>query len=297
MNNLFGQVWQAWDTLFFSEQPTLTLAVFRCLTGLLVLTDTWNWTKTYRLLLAPKGWLGQVTYDTHERNKYFSWLHFFPATTRAVQGLLAVQAGAALCLALGILPNLAALICFSTLVSIHHRNAYVLHSGDTVCRFFCLFLVFAPVAQQLSILHPAALLQPEDRGWPWTLVMVRLFVANIYLKNVWFKLQGAWWRDGTATQKVLGVHLWNRVPVPAFLDHNWFYRSTTYGTLVVETALFSLIWWEPLRWPVLIAGALFHLGLWYFLRVQLFQIAMLVGLATFVEAEEYLRFFAWLGLV
>lgn len=38
-------------------------------------------------------------------------------------------------------------------------------------------------------------------------------MANIYMKNVLFKLTGAWWRDGTATQKVFGVRIWNRMEI------------------------------------------------------------------------------------
>ena len=199
-----------------------------------------------------------------------------------------------MCLTLGILPNLAAFICFVTLVSIHNRNIYVLSSGDTVYRFFCLFLIFAPSDAQLSILDTKPIIRPDATGWPWTLVMIQLFMANIYAKNVLFKLMGEWWRDGTATQKVLKVRIWNRRELPSLLDHTWFFKCTTYGTLVIETALFSLIWIEEFRLPVLAMGVFLHIGLWIFLRFRFFQLTMIFGLLAFITPKEYHFFFEWM---
>ncbi len=290
-----AELLQGWDRLFFSEQPTLTICVVRMLAGLLVLLETWSWRKVYPQLLGPQGWFDLDSYLRHLSPTRMTLLQYLPATLRPVEMLLLLQALAGSCLVLGLAPNFAAGICFVTLVSLHNRNPYVLNSGDTVCRFFCLFLLFAPSGTQLSVLHPDALLRPEETGWPWTLVLIRLFVANVYLKNVLFKLKGEWWRDGTAVERVLRVRIWNRVQLPGFLAHRWFYRTATYGTLVIETALFTLVWIEEFRLPVLLAGVLFHLGLWYFLRIRLFQVAMIIGLAAFVEPAEYAAFFDWVG--
>ncbi len=290
----FHTLWDNWDALFFSDQSTLSICVFRVLAGSLVLLETSGWLRTYRILLSPDGWFGQEDYQKYGRPKRFSLLSYLPPTTRSVEIVLGLQVVAALCLTLGIFPQVAALVCFVTLVSIHNRNLYALNSGDTVGRFFCLFLIFAPSGSQLSILDPGHLLRPEATGWPWVIFLLRFFMANIYAKNVLFKLIGQSWRDGTATRKVLQVKLWTRGTVPAWLDRTWFYKSTTYGTLGLETALCSLIWVDPFRLPVLLAGVGFHLGLWYFLRVRLFQIAMIFGLSVFIEPAEYATFFAWL---
>ncbi|GAB2576088.1 HTTM domain-containing protein [Spirosoma areae] len=276
-----------WDTALFSEQPTLTICVFRLLTGILVLTETRNWLSIYKTLLSPDGWFGYEDYTKNLRPLRFSLLNYMPATNRSVERIFLIQAIAGVCLTLGVLPQLAALVCFITLVSIHNRNLYVLSSGDSIYRYFCLFLIFAPSATQLSLPDFPYLLHPEALGYSWTLLMIRLFMANIYLKNVFFKLHGDRWLDGTATQLVLNVRIWNRREVPSVLNHRWFYRATTYGTLVIETTLFTLIWIEEFRLPVLALGILFHLGLWYFLRIGFFQIAMIVGLGAFLTPREY----------
>ncbi|MGF7218946.1 hypothetical protein GGR92_005125 [Spirosoma lacussanchae] len=283
----FGELAGGWNQLLFSEQSSLTLCVFRALTGMLVLTETRNWLSVYKLLLSPDGWFGYDEYITLQQPARFSLLNYMPPSTRSVEVLLGVQTIAGFCLTVGIQPQLAALICFITLVSIHNRNMYVLSSGDALYRFFCLFLVFAPTQTQLSVMDYPNLLQPEAKAPAWPLLMIQLFMANIYLKNVFFKLQGSSWLNGTATQLVLRVRIWNRFVIPPVLDRSWFYKTTTYGTLVIETALFTLIWIDECRLAVVALGVLFHLGLWVFLRIGFFQMAMIAGLGAFVSPHEY----------
>ncbi len=284
-----------WNQIFFIPQSTLTLCVFRFFTGLLVISETFSWLGTYKNLLSPEGWFGYDDFIKHQKTIRFSLLSYLPNHTYSILLLLVVQFGAGLLLALGIVPQLAALVCFITLTSLHNRNTYVLSAGDTVYRFFCLFLIFAPTGTQLSILHPARSLHSEILAWPWPLVMVRLFMANIYIKNVYFKLLGEWWRKGTATQKVFDVRIWTRKKIPDWLDKLWFFKLTTYGTLVIETSLFTLIWIDEFRLAVVAVGIAFHLGLWYFLRLGFFQVAMIVGLLVFVEPWEYAKCFEWIA--
>jgi uncharacterized membrane protein YphA (DoxX/SURF4 family) len=290
-----NQLLKSWNDFFFSNQSTLTISVLRLWTGILVLIETWVWQGKNKILLQPEGWFGYDDYKRNKKDLRFSLLNYLPPTTASLNLIFGIQFMAGLCLTLGILPNLAAFVCFVTLVSIHNRNIYVLSSGDTVYRFFCLFLIFSPFDAQLSILDTKHLFRPEATGWPWTLIMIQLFMANIYAKNVLFKLTGEWWRDGTATQKVLKARIWNRRELPQILDRTWFFKCTTYGTIAIEAALFSLIWIEEFRLSVLAMGVLLHIGLWIFLRFGFFQLTMIFGLSAFITPKEYRLFFEWLS--
>ncbi|NBB18755.1 HTTM domain-containing protein [Runella sp. CRIBMP] len=290
-----NQLLNSWNDFFFSNQSTLSISVLRLLTGILVLIETWVWQGKNKILLQPTGWFGYDDYKKNKKDLRFSLLNYLSPTTASLNLIFGIQFIAGLCLALGIFPNLAAFVCFVTLVSIHNRNIYVLSSGDTVYRFFCLFLIFSPSDAELSILDTKHFFRPEATGWPWTLIMIQLFMANIYAKNVLFKLKGEWWRDGSATQKVLKVRIWNRRELPKALDRTWFFKCTTYGTLVIEAALFSLIWIEEFRLFVLALGVLLHIGLWIFLRFEFFQLTMIFGLSAFITPKEYRLFLEWLS--
>ncbi|MFT5886322.1 MAG: putative membrane protein YphA (DoxX/SURF4 family) [Arcticibacterium sp.] len=286
------ELFDFWNQLLFSQQSTLTISVLRVLTGILVIVETLVWQGGNKKLISHDGWFGT---DQYQKSRHrFSLLNYLPKTKYSLNAIFAVQLIAALFLLVGFGPNIAALVCFITLVSVHNRNIYVLSSGDTVYRFFCLFLIFAPLNTQLSLFDFYNFSNSEALGWPWVLIMFQLFMANIYLKNVLFKLLGECWRDGTATDKVLHVRIWNRFELPKVLDKNWFFKLTTYFTILVETAMFSLIWVEELRLPVLVAGVVLHLGLWIFLKFGFFQLTMIFGLTAFIKPEEFEWFFDWI---
>ena len=283
-----------WNAVFFAPTNTLTASVLRLLIGGLMIIDSVYWWRLSKLLLAPDGWYSYTDYkEDKEKYFYFSLVKYLPKTTRSVNVIIALQGIAAVCILLGFYSNIAAVVCFATLVSIHNRNLYVINSGDTVRRFLVLFLIFAPGDAQLSIRNAAHLLDAQAQSWPTAVVMLNLFAANIYFKNTFYKLQGKSWRNGTATKLALGVRILRHFKLPAILDKTWFYAATTYGTLVIEAALFTLIWFDALRVPVLIGGFALHIGMGLFLRLPMFQLSMLILLCSFIKPEEYLAIFSF----
>ena len=281
-----------WNGFFFAPESGAVLGLFRILVALLLLWDTWKWIEDHEFFLCPKGALGWEDYELGFRKHRFSLLNYLPATSRSVLLVLGLQGVAALALLVGWLPQLSAFILFVTLTSIHHRNVYAINSGDTVRRFFCLFLIFAPSGAALSIGHPGLEGQLIS---PWSVRLIQILLATLYLRSIFYKIQGQWWREGVATYYVLRVPTWLHHSVPRWLDRQWFYRFTTWGTLVVETALFSLVWVTEFRYPVLVAGVLLHLGLYYFMKIRLFQATMIVGLFAFVDPGDLLRWLESVG--
>lgn len=290
-------LYHAWNNLFFSFQPTLTICVFRIFAGLLLVIESIQWMIWYRQLLSVNGYFSYEAYRTKVQRSRFSLFSYLPIKNSTVVLVILLQFFTALFLMLGIWPQLAALGCFITTVSIHHRNPYVIDSGDSVRRFFCLFLVFAPSGSQLSLSDPLHLIHPEARGWPWSLFLIQFFIANIYLKNILFKLSGPSWRTGTATEMLFQARAWVRFVLPRPFRKKWFFRTSTYGTLLIELCLFSLIWINEFRPAVISFGILFHLALWLVLRIGFFQLTMICGFLCFITSDEYMNFFRWIGLV
>src|SRR5439155_1690438 len=87
---------------------------------------------------------------------------------------------------------------------------------------------------------------------------------------------------GTAVYNMTRLVEFERFPLPPLFDHLWAIRAATWGSLLVEAALATLVWVPRLRYPVLAAGAGLHLGVEYAMNVPLFQWLMLACLTTFV---------------
>lgn len=274
---------KGWDELFFSEQSTVTISMFSMFTGMLMIIEACQWIFYFQKWISHDGYFGYTVFKKNVQPIRFSLLSYLPKNNGSLFFVLYLQLCSAICLMAGIYPNVAACVCFITTVSIHNRNPFILDSGDVSRRYFCLFLIFAPISIQWTA-----------QGWPWPLIMICLFVANIYAKNVLFKLYGKSWRDGSATAYVFNTKLWNRITLPQVLQKKWFYRLTTYGTLIIETSLFTLIWIDALRPYVIAAGIIFHLLIWLMLRIGLFQLTMIVALLAFIKDEEYIRLLNWI---
>jgi hypothetical protein len=64
-------------------------------------------------------------------------------------------------------------------------------------------------------------------------------------------------------------------------------RIGTWSALAFELLFPLLVWFKPLRNPMLIAGLLFHLSLEYALNIPMFQWDMLSAYVLFID-------FAWI---
>jgi hypothetical protein len=77
-----------------------------------------------------------------------------------------------------------------------------------------------------------------------------------------------------------------RLRLPRILERVVFVRLATWGTLLIETSLGTLVWIRELRYPVLFAGVLLHLGLELLLNLQRFGWTMLATFILFVPPDD-----------
>lgn len=273
------------DSLLFSEVPAINICLFRVLTGVVIFVDTLMWIKDRKLLLYVDGWFSFEDFKVGFSKHRLSLFNYLPPNNQSVNIILYSQLVLSVLLILGVFSQLTAFCCFLTILSIHNRNPYCCNSGDVILRFFCLFLTLAPAGLQFSITSPY-FINFQATSWQFSLLMVQLFMATIYFKNTYYKWQGEWWVDGSATQKVLNVRNWVDFSLPDFVNNKLVHKILTYSTLILEAAMFSLIWIDEFRYPVLIGIVLLHLGMAVIMKVKLFQMIMIVGLIVFVKPGD-----------
>lgn len=293
------RVWDAvareWNAFFHRPEPVNGLAVFRILFGLIVLL---NWILFAPDLLVWLGARGVLTPETARRltGGRLNLFAILPATDGWVLAVFAVAVVAALGLTLGYRTRWCAALTFLTIVSIHHRNPLVLHSGDTLMRLIAFLLIFSPAGDALSL--DRRLGRGVDRADgpvlrpPWAQRLIQLQVAILYFATAWWKIGSDAWRDGIAVYYVLRLVDFQRFPLP--LEWLWIQspavtRLLTWTTLAVEFAMALLVWVPRLRYPVLAAAVCLHLGLEYTLNIPVFQLLMLACLVLFVPPWDVVR--------
>jgi hypothetical protein len=206
---------------------------------------------------------------------------------------------AALLTSLGLYTRVASIALLVGITTLHHRCPDILHSGDTLVRAMLLYVAVAPSGAALSldrlfaVRRGAAPAQPPDVSlWPQRMMQVQ--IAIVYLTTVWHKSFGDWWLNGTATWYPQQLDEFDRFPVPHFFDQQPMIAVTTYGTLLVELALGTLVFAKPLRKWVLLAGVLLHAGIEYRMNIPLFSLITVATYMVFYEGRETAE---WLRMV
>ena len=304
---------KAVDQYWFGGGSPVTLGLFRivmcglCFVNLLFLMfdwDAWFSEKGYVPSFLGQMWLGNNL-------KPFPTLNFEVPRLDLLHGItdpritLPFFVITMLCAILGsiglatkwVLPALAVGI-----VSLHHRNIAILHGGDTILRVCILYLAVSPCGKACSADRlvgrwrgTAPIDPPVISLWPQRLITFQ--VALIYFTSVWIKYYGVHWKDGTATWYTARLAEFYRFPVPSFVNDLPMVRLTTYGTLFVEFSMATLVFFRPLRTPVLILGAMMHQYIDYSMNIPLFSFLMISTYICFYDGEEISAFAHRLALL
>jgi hypothetical protein len=252
---------------------------------------------------GPRGVVPIPTMQAYERTARFTLFYMLPLSDETVLALYIALLVAALFVALGLFTRVSLIALFLLLLSFHHRNVIILHSGDTLLRVSGFILMFSPAGEMFSLDY----LMKKRRGlavetpWAitcpiWTQRLLQLQIAAIYCQTFCSKLAGDTWWNGTAVYYAFRLEDFTRVPIPFLFDNLFLYKVMTWGTLALELALWTLIWVKEFRYYVLFAGITFHLGLDVTMNIPLFQYIMISSYLNFVDPIEVKRALDYLSV-
>jgi hypothetical protein len=282
-------------TIFGYGSPT-TLGVFRAIFATLILINLLMLAPQIPDWFAPDGYVPLAAASTNEQGVFrialFNELSY-PFGFSIAYGVLVAAAAMA---ALGLFTRFSTIVLAIGLVSLHHRNPLILHSGDTLMRVAAIYLAAAPCGLAFSLDRLRTVRRngpvpiPEVSLWPQRLLQFQW--ALMYFMTAWAKSFGSDWRDGTAAWYPVHLAEFRRFPVPAFLDHQPFLAAATYGTLVVEVALATLVFAKPYRKWVLLGGLMLHASIEYRMNIPLFAMLSVSGYVLFYDGNEIEQWWA-----
>ena len=289
----------AWNAFFFAPQSPTPIALFRIVYGLLVIAtlallhpDWLNWYGTH-------AWMSLSTMHQLEPGTRLNLFAVIPQSDTWIEGFFWVFLGSAVLLTIGLLTRLNSMLVFLCLTSIHQRNVYILHGGDTFLRVAGFFLIFAPAGAALSVDRRIRIwrgkedvnIQPRS---PWAQRMIQFELSLVYFATFCAKVKGAPWLQGTAMYYIYHLDEFKRFPVPSWFLHPMMLKVEGWFGLVLEFSLGVLIWVKELRYILLALGVLFHLCLEYSLNIPLFQWDILSAYVLFVDADDIARAWDWI---
>ena len=278
-----AQVVDTVDRILFRPVRAWPCAVARIVLGLAIVGWAVSMMFDAGAFLAEDGLVGVG--DVADGRRWFDL-----STLGDARLALVVLAVAGMCVAVGLRPSIALAVSFVLLTAVQRRAPIVLNSGDVVLRDLSLLLAFAGSGRALSWDRWRRLgrdgLRSAGHVAPWGLRLVQLQVTTVYLFAAFGK-SGELWRDGTAVSTALRLVDLQRVGrLDALVENVVVVAALTWGTLALETALGTLLWVRRMRPALIVAGVSLHLLIDSFLLVGFFGIAMVAGLAAFLDGER-----------
>lgn len=205
---------------------------------------------------------------------------------------------ASLCFALGYFTKISAWLTFFLLLAFNMRNPLILNSGDVLLRVVICYLALSQCGSMLSIdsLMRSRKGIPNPREIPlFPQRLIQLQIALVYLISVSHKVQGSVWLDGSAIWYVSRIEELARFPVPDFMMTLAFSRIASWGTLLIQTSLFTLVWFPKVRFFALLGGIMLHSSIEYQMNIPFFSIITMSCYLSFIEGEKLAKVFQYLS--
>ena len=291
-----------WDDFWFKPASPAPIALYRILFGAMVLSyfaalsvDTLMW-------FGQKGLLTRETASRLHPWPHINLFQLLPPGDAWVIALFALFLLAALCLTLGLFTRFSAFLLWLALLSVHRRNPLMIGGGGIFMQIACFYLIFSRAGDAFSIdklirKKWGSASGPPTLSAPWAQRLIQIQLATLYFWTFYWKIHGSQWLDGTAVYYISRVEDYWRFHIPFLFDHLLTIKLLTWGTLLLEFSLGVLVWFKPLRTPLIAAGILFHLMLDVTLNIPYFQWVMITAYATFIYPEDLDSFIAKISAV
>jgi hypothetical protein len=277
----------AWRTFWFRPEPIEVLGLVRIAFGALIIGWAISFFPDLPDLFGPEGVAPDAPTDP------YMWTVFgiFPDDRALLVGWL-VLLFAAVAMTVGWHTRIASIAVVVLVLSFQHRDPSAFNSGEVLIRIEALYLALSPSGAALSLdqrRRTGTFWSAQVRA-PWAIRLLQLQLSVVYLSSVRWKLAGATWSDGTAVSYALRLKDMLILPVPQrVIDSAFLMNVATWGALVVELALGTLVWNRRLRPWVLGAGVLMHTSIMVTMGVGFFTPAIFVLYCAFVSPEAIRR--------
>ncbi|MBS1997800.1 MAG: HTTM domain-containing protein [Cyanobacteria bacterium SZAS LIN-2] len=297
-----------WDKFWFTESSPLPVAAYRLLFGALALGTLIFILPDLYVFYGARGITTAQGVVDWTGTPGLTVFNLVPNNDVFVTICYVIFMLAALALSVGYKPRIASVILFLGLNALYHRDPFILNSGDSYMRVSVFWMIFAASGNAISVdrlLKKKQNKESTDLEGPdfdnykpvsvWPLRLLQLQLALVYCHTFYRKFWGANWFDGNAVYYSSRVEDLRRFPLPFVFENMWTIQFLTWGTLVIEFALFTLIWFRETRYLVLAGAVIFHLVIDYHMNIPFFEYLMIASYVLFIYPEDLARFLRFIN--
>lgn len=199
----------------------------------------------------------------------------------------------ALLYAIGIGKWFVGMLLYVAILNLHLRNHLILDGSDSVILVSLPFVILADRGSSLLYNWPnfkmenTALLQHIRKLATLGFIVQ---VCIIYLATGLVKAKFDIWNQGIANYYILQLHEYEATKWNILLANNpIFVKMSTYSTLVFEILFPLAILFKYSKYLWLLLGVFFHVGIWIFMKIDVFPWIMIGTYFVFISDDEYRR--------
>ncbi len=289
-----------WQSFWFAPVSPTPIAIFRILVGIIALQcllvhllADWHLYFGDKALISIESMIGKYW----RQDPYFDlmlllppgeiWRWYFFWFSVVVTAMMTV----------GLFTRFSSIAAVLCMISLQSHFLINQNSGDNYLRMAMIFVALSNAGDAFSLDN---LIKSTRQGWrkvgfrpslsaPWAQRMLQLQLCIAYFHTRWCKVEGSEWNDGTAVYYASRYDDIMRFPLPFLLDDLYMIKILTWGTLLVELALCTLIWWRVTRYYVLLLGLSLHLGIEYTMNLPMFEWLFIISFVLFIYPEDLTR--------
>jgi len=292
-----SQLLNHWIDFLFKKQSPIPMAIFRIAFGVL----------TLQMALIHVGncvllWYGPHGVAPLSSVKTYWWWNqphldlflLFPQTEAGTMTLWTIFIVSLIFLTVGLFTQTAAVFVCLILISLHNHQPFNINGGDAMLRLYAGYLLFSESGAALSFdrligrfRNPTfgkASTPPDIIPWGQRMIQVQMSVA--YCSTFLHKVNGAQWLDGSAVYYATRLDDMINNQIPLLFNNLFICKLLNWATLLIEGAMFTLVWLKGLRYYVLLAAIGLHVGIDYAINLPVFEFAFMAAFITFVEPTD-----------
>ena len=274
--------------IFKSRQQGIS--IFRILLAVIVVRNLFSYMNYSDLLFGVDG---IAPFERYSAIMKMYGLSFMEWTFQGIDPMTYLWAVVALALlfAMGIGKWFIDVLFFIALLNLQLRNQFILDGSDNVILVSLPFIILASRGSKFLYNWPRFKFEEGHiMDFIRSLATIGFIVqiCIIYFSTGLVKANIDVWNQGIANYYILQLHEFEATKWNILLAHNHlFVKLTTYGTLVFEILFPIAILYRKTKYLWLVIGVLFHLGIWIFMKIDVFPWIMIATYFVFITDEEY----------
>ncbi|MCC9017354.1 HTTM domain-containing protein [Flavobacterium lipolyticum] len=274
------------------------ITIFRTVMGVLILKDFMSFYFNRRFLFSDEGIVSYELYLDIINYYNIDWLYIDFNKSVIIKVFCFSGIILSTSFMLGILTRISAILLFFLLFIFKIRAIYLLDGSDNVISVMIPFFIFID-SYSLIDSYERFSLNIKNKVQPYLniashyfVIAMMLQVCIIYFFASMHKLQGEYWREGSALYYILNNDDFSASFLNKILtESTLLIKFMTWFAIAFQFSFSFLVLFKKTKMKILLLGVLFHTGIFILMRIDNFSIMMLACYSIFLTDNEYAKLF------